>query len=95
MPYVARDKNGAIIAVFKEENECAHEHLSPWNSEWRSFVGQKSVMEETRDRHRMHARAALRQIAHDVRADQPNQSSLAAIDEARKRSFSDVPPDDG
>ncbi len=85
MPYVAREKNGAIIAVFKEENECAREHLSPWNSELRSFVGQKNVVEKTRDRHRMHAQAALRQIAHDMRADQHNQSSLAAIDEALER----------
>ena len=63
MPYVARNKNGAIIAVFKEENECAREHITPWNKELRSFVGQKSLTEEIRDQHRMQVQAALRRQA--------------------------------
>jgi hypothetical protein len=40
MPYIARGNSGAIIAVFKEENECAREHVSPENPELQAFLGQ-------------------------------------------------------
>jgi hypothetical protein len=46
MPYVARDKSGAIIAVFKEENRCAHERVSPYDHELHSFLGQDSIADE-------------------------------------------------
>ncbi len=45
MPYVARGNSGAIIAVFKEENECAREHVSPENSELQAFLGQTKTRE--------------------------------------------------
>ncbi|MDX1423238.1 MAG: hypothetical protein R3322_08870 [Kiloniellales bacterium] len=57
MPYVARDKDGAIIAVFKEETECAREHLNPLNDELRRFVGQKTVAEEIRELQRLQLQA--------------------------------------
>ena len=50
MPYVARNKNGAIIAVFKAENECAREHVSPEDHELRLFLGQNSLADKARDR---------------------------------------------
>ncbi len=39
MPYIARGNSGAIIAVFKEENECASEHVSPENRELQAVLG--------------------------------------------------------
>lgn len=50
MPYVARGNSGAIIAVFKEENECAREQVSPENSELQAFLGQNKKSEAPRDR---------------------------------------------
>ena len=49
MPYVARGNSGAIIAVFKEENECAREHVSPDDSELRAFLGQNKMSQAPRD----------------------------------------------
>jgi hypothetical protein len=43
MPYVARNKSGAIIAVFKDKNECARERVSPDDRELRSFLGQNNL----------------------------------------------------
>ena len=40
MPYIARGKSGAIIAVFKQENECAGEFVSPEDRELQAFLGQ-------------------------------------------------------
>jgi len=40
MPYIARGKSGNIIAVFKQENECAQEHVSPEDRELQAFLGQ-------------------------------------------------------
>jgi len=57
MPYVARDKDGAIIAVFKEEYDCAREHLNPLSNELRRFVGQKTVAEEIRELQRLQLQA--------------------------------------
>lgn len=85
MPYVARNKNGAVIAVFRTEDECAREYLSPWNNELRSFVGQKSIMEDARARQRKQVRAALREFTRDMPAAEHNQSSSADIDEALER----------
>lgn len=48
MPYVARGNSGAIIAVFKEENECAREHVSPENTELQEFLGQNKTSETPR-----------------------------------------------
>lgn len=45
MPYVARGNSGAIIAVFKEENECASERVSPDNAELQAFLGQNKANE--------------------------------------------------
>lgn len=63
MPYVARGNSGAIIAVFKEENECAREHVSPENSELQAFLGQNKRREmppqEPASRSKLHQ--ALRQ----------------------------------
>lgn len=47
MPYIARGKSGKIIAVFKQENECASEHLSPEDRELQAFLGQKARSEKT------------------------------------------------
>ena len=49
MPYVARGNSGAIIAVFKEENECAREQVSPENSELQAFLGQNKTSATPRD----------------------------------------------
>ncbi len=63
MPYIARGNSGAILAVFKEENECAREHVSPENRELRAFLGQNRLAgkarERTSDRSKLHQ--ALRQ----------------------------------
>jgi len=67
MPYVARDRSGAIVAVFKEENECAREQIDPWDSELLSFVGQRSLKEQLRDRPRIQLRPAPRQIRSHAR----------------------------
>lgn len=50
MPYVARNKHGAIIAVFKEENDCARENLSPEDRELLSFLGQNRLADKARER---------------------------------------------
>jgi hypothetical protein len=50
MPYIARNKHGAIIAVFKEENECARENVSPDDRELRAFLGQNRLVEKARER---------------------------------------------
>jgi len=50
MPYVARGKSGAIIAVFKQENECASEHVSPDDRELQAFLGQNRLAERARER---------------------------------------------
>ncbi len=63
MPYIARGNSGTIIAVFKEENECAREHISPENRELQAFLGQNRLVdkarERTSDRSKLHQ--ALRQ----------------------------------
>ena len=63
MPYIARGNSGTIIAVFKEENECAREHVSPENRELQAFLGQNRLAdkarERTSDRSKLHQ--ALRQ----------------------------------
>jgi hypothetical protein len=51
MPYVARDKSGAIIAVFKDKNRCAHENVSPYDHDLRSFLGQNSSADEERSQY--------------------------------------------
>jgi hypothetical protein len=63
MPYIARGNSGAIIAVFKEENECAREHVSPENQELQAFLGQKRLAETSREGAAGHSRLhrALRQ----------------------------------
>ena len=50
MPYIARGNSGAIIAVFKEENECAREHISPENRELQAFLGQNRLADKARER---------------------------------------------
>lgn len=50
MPYVARNKSGAIIAVFKERNDCARENVSPDDRELQMFLGQSSLAQKARDR---------------------------------------------
>ncbi len=50
MPYIARGKNGAIIAVFKQENECAREHVRPEDQELQAFLGQKMLADKARER---------------------------------------------
>lgn len=50
MPYIARGKSGAIVAVFKQENECASEHVSPEDSELQAFLGQNGLAEKARER---------------------------------------------
>ncbi len=50
MPYIARGNSGAIIAVFKEENECASEHVSPENRELQAFLGQNRLADKARER---------------------------------------------
>jgi hypothetical protein len=49
MPYVARGGSGAIIAVFKEENECARERVSPENHELQAFLGQTRRAQKSRE----------------------------------------------
>ena len=49
MPYIARGKSGAIIAVFKQENECASEHVSPEDRELQAFLGQNELAEKRRE----------------------------------------------
>jgi hypothetical protein len=63
MPYVARNKHGAIIAVFKEENDCAHENLSPEDRELQAFLGQNRLVDKARERAIGHSglQRALRQ----------------------------------
>jgi len=63
MPYVARDKSGAIIAVFKDENGCAQESLSPYDRELQSFLGQDGPAKQARKRavDRMKLQQALKQ----------------------------------
>ncbi|MDX1422719.1 MAG: hypothetical protein R3322_06245 [Kiloniellales bacterium] len=63
MPYVARDKSGAIIAVFKDENGCAQESVSPYDRELQSFLGQDGPAEQARKRavDRMKLQQALKQ----------------------------------
>jgi len=39
MPYVARGKNGAIIAVFNQKNDCAEEHVGADDRELQAFLG--------------------------------------------------------
>jgi hypothetical protein len=50
MPYIARGNSGAIIAVFKEENECAREHVRPENRELQAFLGQNRLVDKARER---------------------------------------------
>ncbi len=50
MPYIARGNSGAIIAVFKDENECAREHISPENRELQAFLGQNRLADKARER---------------------------------------------
>ena len=50
MPYIARGNSGAIIAVFKEENECAREHVRPENRELQAFLGQNRLADKARER---------------------------------------------
>ncbi len=50
MPYIARGNSSAIIAVFKEENECAHEHVHPENRELQAFLGQTKLADKARER---------------------------------------------
>ena len=50
MPYIARGKSGAIIAVFKQENECASEHVGPEDRELQAFLGQNRLDEKARER---------------------------------------------
>jgi len=50
MPYVARNRNGAIIAVFKEENDCARENVSPEDRELQAFLGQNRLADKARER---------------------------------------------
>lgn len=63
MPYVARGNSGAIIAVFKDENECARENLSPENEELRAFLGQNRLADKAHERTagRAKVQRALRQ----------------------------------
>lgn len=63
MPYVARNRSGAIIAVFKERNDCAREAVSPEDRELQSFLGQNSLARKARDRVVNHSKLqqALRQ----------------------------------
>jgi hypothetical protein len=39
MPYVARNKDGSILAVFGAPNDCAREKLRPDDEELRAFLG--------------------------------------------------------
>ena len=68
MPYVARNKSGAIIAVFKDRNKCAQECLDPDDRELRSFLGQNSMPEKTRSQaiDRMEFQQALRRLDADL-----------------------------
>lgn len=50
MPYIARGKSGAIIAVFKQENECAGEYVHPEDRELQAFLGQNGPAEKARER---------------------------------------------
>ncbi len=50
MPYIARGNSGAIIAVFKEENECAREHVRPENRELQAYLGQNRLFDKARER---------------------------------------------
>ena len=63
MPYVARGNSGAILAVFKDENECAAEYVNPDDSELQAFLGQQQTAnaprEEADARSKLHR--ALRQ----------------------------------
>ena len=67
MPYVARNKTGAIIAVFKDKNDCAHESLSPEDRELRTFLGQNSLVDKARDR--MIGRTSFQQALRQSDAD--------------------------
>ncbi len=49
MPYIARGNSGAILAVFKEENECAREHVNPENRELQVFLGQNRLADKARE----------------------------------------------
>ena len=48
MPYVARGRDGAILAVFKAANDCAHEELKPDDRELRAFLGLPMSVPKTR-----------------------------------------------
>ena len=63
MPYIARGNSGAIIAVFKEENECARERVSSEDRELQEFLGQNRLAEKAHERAsgRSKLRQALRQ----------------------------------
>lgn len=68
MPYIARGKSGAIIAVFKQENECAREHVRPEDRELQAFLGQKMLADKARERAtgRSKLHQALRQSDADL-----------------------------
>ena len=67
MPYVARNKHGSIIAVFKEENDCARESVSPENRELQLFLGQNSLADKARER--VSGRSRLHQALRQSDAD--------------------------
>lgn len=48
MPYVARGRDGAILAVFKAANDCAQEELRPDDRELRAFLGLPKSTPQTR-----------------------------------------------
>ena len=67
MPYVARNKRGTIIAVFKEENDCARENVSPEDQELQLFLGQNSLADKARQR--VSGRSRLHQALRQSDAD--------------------------
>ena len=92
MPYVARGKSGSIIAVFKQENECASEHLGPEDGELQAFLGQNRVAERAREqaasRNRLHQ--ALRQS--DVDFVRVLDDLIAVLLNKGMIVFTDLPP---
>lgn len=50
MPYIARNRSGAIIAVFKDQNDCARENVTPEDRELRAFLGQTRLVDKARER---------------------------------------------
>ena len=93
MPYVARNKSGAIIAVFKEENECARENVSPEDRELQSFLGQNSLVDKAR--HRMMGRSKFHQALRQTDGDfvRVLDDLITVLLNKGMIVFTDLPPD--